>query len=78
MSFLANTGTGFSLPYPLLALHAVSSSVPDSISTSATQCIYCQIDDAAAQDQAEGEDEDEDAVGLRQLWIVPSTNDQGK
>lgn len=82
LSFLPdNHSTGFSLPYPLLALHAVSSTVPDSVAssiataTTTTQCVYCQIDDEAA---VEEDADDGEEFGLRELWLVPASNDDGE
>ncbi|PWN19762.1 hypothetical protein BCV69DRAFT_313506 [Microstroma glucosiphilum] len=79
VSYLPSSSQGFSLPYPLIALHAVSSTLPAALSsTGQTQCIYCQIDDAGAELQ-DGQTEDEDGVeeemGLREMWIVPSRSE---
>lgn len=83
LSFLSDDQSGFSLPYPLLALHAVSSSVPSPLaSSSTTQGIYCQIDDAAGadgeQDGGVNEDDEDEGSGFRELWIVPASSEDGE
>lgn len=87
LSFLSQQSAsprGFSLPYPLIALHAVSSSVPEALSSlGQRQCVYCQIDDSTPSQQdgdgEEGQDaENEDEMGLREVWIVPANNEDGE
>ena len=57
-SLSSSNATGFSLPYPLLALHAVSSSLPPALAQQGERpCIYCQIEDASlGAEDGEGED----------------------
>lgn len=74
LSFLPNTSeyAGFQVSYPLIALHAVSRSVPEDVATSvpkgdayhADACIYCQLDDHPEQDN------EEDEENVCELWLV--------
>ncbi|CAO1622251.1 unnamed protein product [Sympodiomycopsis kandeliae] len=77
-SFLSTaSSSGFSLPYPLLALHAVSSTLPtesNSIDSTATQCIYCQIDTEDEGDEQDEENGGDEGLGLKELWIIPQDN----
>lgn len=76
LSFLpsASGSTGFQIPFPSIALHAVSRSVPDDVLDKATDagayssesCIYCQLDDHPERD----EDEDEEEETIFELWIL--------
>lgn len=51
----ASTGTGFTLEYPAISLHAVSR----DLDAFPSPCIYCQLQ------QVDEDDEDEDAIELR-------------
>lgn len=75
----SSSSTGFSLPYPLLALHAVSSSLPPALAQQGERpCIYCQIEDASlGAEDGEGEDNgnEEEETGLREMWIIPKNTE---
>ncbi|WFD26017.1 hypothetical protein MNAN1_000992 [Malassezia nana] len=60
---------GFSLPYPSVALHAISRSVPDDMNLDGLYrdaCLYCQLDEHPEQDADEG-DEDE---AVMEMWLA--------
>lgn len=76
LSFLPSTSgpSGFSLPYPFIVLHAVSSTLPGS--SDPRKCIYCQIETSPGADEAD--DEEDDADALKELWIIPETDEQSE
>lgn len=60
---------GFSLPYPSVALHAISRSVPNDMSLDGLYrdaCLYCQLDEHPEQD-ADEESEDEE---VKEMWLA--------
>lgn len=83
LSFLPSSGksTGFQIPFPSIALHAVSRSVPDDIQAkvadasaySTESCIYCQLDDHPERDEEEEEEE-----AIFELWILVRDSDKRK
>ncbi|CAO1625440.1 unnamed protein product [Parajaminaea phylloscopi] len=71
-----NSVAGFDIAYPLIALHAISSSLPSS--SQPRKCIYCQIETSVASNDEDGQayegEEDEDT--LKEMWIVTENEDQ--
>jgi len=61
LAFISVTGRGFQVEYPSITLHAISR-------TESGPCIYCQLDETPAGDQA---DTDNDDSPMRELRIVP-------
>lgn len=90
LSFYSESANkGISLPYPHITLHAISRDAappPSSLNgaggggestsaTTATACIYCQIE------ESEGELEDTEGMeesGTREMWITPSDPESGQ
>lgn len=68
------TSAGFTMAYPLIVLHAVSSTL--SGFSQPRKCIYCQIETMA--DRVEEDYENEDADTLKEMWIVPAYEEQGE
>lgn len=71
--YSAATSTGLSIPYPLITLHAISraplrslaaAGEPETAVAGGGPCIYCQIDEAEGDDEAE--------YDTREVIIVPS------
>ncbi|GAA5828110.1 hypothetical protein JCM3770_001260 [Rhodotorula araucariae] len=74
--FSPATGTGISLTYPHLTLHAISRQPAPAPASGAANgapqeggaCIYCQIDES--EDVAD----DDAGEGSREMWITPSSD----
>lgn len=74
VSFLTPQGTGWTLDYPCLSLHAISRSLPDGLVSAplaeGAGCLYCQTDDAAGEEGDEEEEEGEESS--REVWLLPA------
>lgn len=79
LSFLpaGSEQAGFEVSFPSIALHAVSRSVPEDMTSTVPNgasyhqeaCIYCQLDDHPERDEAEETEEEEDDAIL-ELWLA--------
>lgn len=76
MSFLPSSSSGFSMPYPYIALHAVSATSPPTAGTS-QRSIYCQLEFPAQPAEGLTSEEDDDGE-LREMWIVPKNDKSGE
>jgi len=62
--YMAPSGRGFQIPYPAITLHAVSRA--DS-----GPSIYCQLDDSVDSTENTPAGNEDDAIDMRELNIVP-------
>lgn len=76
MSFLPSSSSGFSMPYPYIALHAVSATSPPAAGSS-QRSIYCQLEFPAQPAEGLTSEEDDDGE-LREIWIVPKKDESGE
>ena len=77
----AATGHAYSIAYPSIAMHAVSSGLdPEQPAAQQRPCIYMQLD-PGGPNQLGGGDADEDAAAVPELHLVPadpSTRERGQ
>ncbi|KAH9481731.1 Methylosome subunit pICln [Psilocybe cubensis] len=64
LAFMGANGTGFSIEYPVITLHAVSRG-------ESGPSIYCQLDESFGTDNAEAPADDDAVTDMRELTIVP-------
>ncbi|PPQ85373.1 hypothetical protein CVT25_006404 [Psilocybe cyanescens] len=62
--FMATNGTGFSIEYPVITLHAVSRG-------ESGPSIYCQLDESFGTENAAAVADDDAVTDMRELTIVP-------
>ena len=65
--FMSTSGKGFQVPYTTITLHAISRS-------DLAPSIYCQLDEAQAQEEEPTQDEEAE-LEMRELRIIPSTSE---
>jgi len=65
--FMSTSGKGFQVPYTTITLHAISRA-------DLAPSIYCQLDEAEAQEEEPTQDEEAE-LEMRELRIIPSTSE---
>ncbi|CAE6425779.1 unnamed protein product, partial [Rhizoctonia solani] len=71
LAFVWPSGTGFTVEYPRITLHAVSRG-------ESGPSVYCQLDESPNGPGAPGEDDEQEDSEMREMKIIPSNPESGK